>query len=320
MALRRIWTIDNPAENKILRARAKKISRFDAHLQKLVDDMFETMRAAPGVGLAGPQIGETIRVLVAEYEDERVALVNPEIIKRSDDTVLGTEGCLSIPGVVGDDVPRAEAVTIKARDPHGKEIRIKAEGWFARILQHEIDHLDGILFTDHIPAAKVREVRPDEVIEEGEVEQIEPPKNGKNGSTLTKRPEHNEHAETEKAAETATSSGVKTQNPAKTAMPPTAASQKAAETARASTAKSHNAAEMATYAIAKTRNPARMARATTSESAQADFAATGHPGAVSIAGAPQSANPAKTATSADAPRSEKAAKTATPTAKARSDQ
>ena len=74
--------------------------------------------------------------VVAEYEEERVALINPEIIKRSDDLLYGTEGCLSIPGVVGDDVPRASAITVKARDPHGKEIRIKAEDWFARILQH----------------------------------------------------------------------------------------------------------------------------------------------------------------------------------------
>src|SRR5690348_852211 len=139
MAIRTILTLDKP----VLRTRAKKVSRFDAYLQRLVDDMWETMRAAPGVGLAAPQVGESIRVLVAEYEDERVALVNPEILKRSDETLLGTEGCLSIPGVVGDDVPRSSAVTIKGRDPKGKEIRVKAEGWFARVPQHEIDHLDG---------------------------------------------------------------------------------------------------------------------------------------------------------------------------------
>ena len=136
MALRRIYTIDKPAENRILRAKAKKVSRFDAHLQKLVEDMWETMRAAPGVGLAAPQIGESIRVLVAEYEDDHVALVNPEILKRSDVIAYGTEGCLSIPGVVGDDVPRSDAITVKGRDPRGKEIRVKAEGWFARVLQH----------------------------------------------------------------------------------------------------------------------------------------------------------------------------------------
>lgn len=165
MAIRKILTMDKP----VLRAKAKKVSRFDAYLEKLVNDMWETVRAAPGVGLAAPQIGESIRVLVAEYEDEHVALVNPEIIKRSEEEVLGTEGCLSIPGYVGDDVPRAKSVTVKARDPHGKEIRIKAEDWFARILQHEIDHLDGVLYIDHIAPNKVREIEPDEIADEAEV-------------------------------------------------------------------------------------------------------------------------------------------------------
>lgn len=165
MAIRKILTMDKP----VLRAKAKKVSRFDAYLDKLVNDMWETMRAAPGVGLAAPQIGESIRVLVAEYEDEQVALVNPEIIKRSEEEVLGTEGCLSIPGYIGEDVPRAQSITVKARDPHGKEIRIKAEDWFARILQHEIDHLDGILYIDHIAPDKVRELEPDEIADEAEV-------------------------------------------------------------------------------------------------------------------------------------------------------
>ena len=165
MALRKIYTMENP----VLRAKAKKITRFDSHLERLAEDMFETMRAAPGVGLAAPQIGLSIRFLVAEYEDQSVALVNPEIIKASQDEELGTEGCLSIPGVVGDDVPRASAITIKARDLKGKEIRVKADGWFARILQHEIDHLDGILFIDRIPPEQVRPIEPDEVADEGEV-------------------------------------------------------------------------------------------------------------------------------------------------------
>ncbi len=167
MAKRKILVVDNPNERRILRAKAKKISRFEPYLERLVEDMRETMRAAPGVGLAAPQIGESIRVLVAEYEDESVALVNPEIIKRSEEEEFGTEGCLSIPGYVGDDVPRSLAITVKARDPKGKEIRIKAEGWYARILQHEIDHLDGILYTDHIPADKVREVTAEDVESEG---------------------------------------------------------------------------------------------------------------------------------------------------------
>jgi peptide deformylase len=165
MAVRKILTLDHP----VLRAKAKKVSRFDTHIEKLVSDMWETMRSAEGVGLAGPQIGESLRVLVAEYKDEHVALINPEILKRSDEILLGTEGCLSIPGFVGEDVPRSAAVTVKGRDPKGKEIRVKAEGWFARVLQHEIDHLDGILFIDRIPKEQVREVRPDEIADEAEV-------------------------------------------------------------------------------------------------------------------------------------------------------
>src|SRR5579859_349644 len=167
MAKRKILVVDNPNERRILRAKAKKVSRFDQYIERLVEDMWETMRAAPGVGLAAPQIGESIRVLVAEYEDESVALVNPEIIKRAEEDELGTEGCLSIPGYVGDDVPRSLAITVKARDPKGKEIRVKAEGWYARILQHEIDHLDGVLYTDHIAPDKVREVTGDDVESEG---------------------------------------------------------------------------------------------------------------------------------------------------------
>ena len=175
MALRKILTMEHP----VLRAKAKKISRFDPWLERLVHDLWETMQDAPGVGLAAPQVGESVRVLVAEYEENKVALVNPEVIKRSDEQELGTEGCLSIPGYVGDNVPRALAVTVKARDPKGKEIRVKAEGWFARILQHEIDHLDGVLYIDYIDPKDVRPVSEDEVVDEGEVLQREPSGTGK---------------------------------------------------------------------------------------------------------------------------------------------
>ncbi len=170
MALRKILTMEHPA----LRAKAKKVSRFDPWLERLVNDMRETMREAPGVGLAAPQIGESVRVLVAEYEEHQVALVNPEIVKASEEQELGTEGCLSIPGYVGDNVPRALAVTVKARDPKGKEVRIKADGWFARILQHEIDHLDGVLYIDYIDPKDVRPVSEDEIVDEGEVIERDP--------------------------------------------------------------------------------------------------------------------------------------------------
>lgn len=162
MAIRKIVTLGGPKEG-VLRAKAKKVSRFDEHLERLIADMWETMHDAPGVGLAAPQVGQSIRVLVAQYEDNAVALVNPEIIKRSEETVLGTEGCLSIPGIVGDNVERHEGVVVKARNPKGKEIRVRADGWFARVLQHEIDHLDGILFTDRIKPEEIREVTEEDI-------------------------------------------------------------------------------------------------------------------------------------------------------------
>jgi peptide deformylase len=165
MAIRKILVLGGPRE-KVLRTKAKKISRFDTYLERLVEDMWETMREAPGVGLAAPQIGESVRVLVAEYEDEHVALVNPEILQAEGEE-LGTEGCLSIPGYVGDNVPRATSIVVKARNPKGKEIKVRAEGWFARILQHEIDHLDGILYTDRIKPQDVREVTEEDIADEG---------------------------------------------------------------------------------------------------------------------------------------------------------
>ncbi|MFL5732910.1 MAG: peptide deformylase [Chloroflexia bacterium] len=141
----------------ILREKAKRIKTFDAHLRKLAADMFETMHANNGVGLAGPQIGQPIRMLVAEYVPEpkekergfKVALCNPEIVKASDEMDTAPEGCLSIPGWIGE-VPRHVGITVKGQTPEGKEIRIKAQDYYARVLQHEIDHLDGILFTDRV--------------------------------------------------------------------------------------------------------------------------------------------------------------------------
>lgn len=165
MTIRKIVTAENP----VLRQKAKKVHRFDASIQKLIDDMFETMHAANGAGLAAPQIDLSIRVFVAEYEDRRVALVNPEIIK-AEGEVLGSEGCLSIPGYYGDNIRRAESIIVKAQDIRGKNIRVRAEGWLARIMQHEIDHLDGILFLDRLDRPEdLREVSREE--EEEELEQ-----------------------------------------------------------------------------------------------------------------------------------------------------
>ena len=169
MAIRKIITTENP----ILRRKAKKVHRFDPSLQKLVDDMFETMHTAGGVGLAGPQIAQSIRVFVAEYEDHKIAVFNPEIVKAEGEEI-GPEGCLSIPGYVGENIRRAAKVLVKGQDVRGKPIRVPAEGWFARIVQHEIDHLDGVLFIDRLDRPEdLREVTDEEIAEEEETAVIE---------------------------------------------------------------------------------------------------------------------------------------------------
>jgi peptide deformylase len=135
--------------NGVLRQKAKKVSQIDRPLQKLIDDMIETMQIAPGVGLAAPQIGVPLRLAVIDVDDTITVIVNPEIVKRSGEVELD-EGCLSVPGFWGR-VTRAERVSIKALDRQGKELRIRdAEGLFAQALQHEIDHLDGFLYIDRM--------------------------------------------------------------------------------------------------------------------------------------------------------------------------
>jgi peptide deformylase len=151
MALREIVTLPSP----ILRKKARKVADFGPELQALIDDMIETMVEAPGVGLAAPQVNVPLRLFVAEWgddEDEEApkktyVLVNPEIKKFSKETVMGVEGCLSIPGIVGD-VERARKVTVQAQNRHGQNMRLKADGWLARIFQHETDHLNGELFIE----------------------------------------------------------------------------------------------------------------------------------------------------------------------------
>jgi peptide deformylase len=153
MAIREIIQPDNP----VLRQKGKKVGNFGKALQTLIDDMVETMRAAPGVGLAAPQVAVSQRVIVAEPpEDEEdptsgklYVVVNPEIVRASKEMEEGVEGCLSIPGWAGQ-VERHVAVMVKGLDRQGKPLRIKAQGYLARILQHEIDHLDGVLFIDRI--------------------------------------------------------------------------------------------------------------------------------------------------------------------------
>jgi peptide deformylase len=146
MTVRPIVALGNP----VLRNTARKVSRFDEAIRTLVQDMIETMRDAPGVGLAAPQIGVPLKIAVVEAEqDELHVLVNPEIVKSEGEHLLD-EGCLSVPGYWGK-VKRAEKVTVKARDAHGKEIRIAdAEGLLGQALQHEIDHLNGMVYVDRL--------------------------------------------------------------------------------------------------------------------------------------------------------------------------
>ncbi|MGI8609213.1 MAG: peptide deformylase [Candidatus Dormibacteria bacterium] len=135
-------------EDKRLRTKCPKVPKIDGSIQHLIDDMVDTMREAPGIGLAAPQVGVLLRVIVCEVDENLHCLVNPEIIRMEGEQV-GNEGCLSIPGYIGE-VKRAERVMVKAKNRAGKDVRIKAEGLLARCLQHEIDHLDGVLFTDRL--------------------------------------------------------------------------------------------------------------------------------------------------------------------------
>ena len=169
MALRTIVFTPDP----VLRRKAHKVTVFDKELQVLIDDMIDTMRDAPGVGLAAPQVGISQRVIVVEYggdddEDEDApkklfTVVNPEIVETSSDMVDGTEGCLSVPRMMGE-VSRHEKIVVKGLNRYGKPVKIKLSGWLARIFQHEIDHLDGILYTDR--ASKVWQPKDEEEVQD----------------------------------------------------------------------------------------------------------------------------------------------------------
>jgi peptide deformylase len=156
MAIRKIIYPDNP----VLRTKARRVREFNSKLHTLLDDMAQTMQEADGVGLAAPQVEVSQRAIVVrlpdgeewaeQYGEEAGKLyevVNPEIIKKSREMVDGVEACLSIPGYFGS-VERHEAVTIRGQDRNGETIRIKARDWLARVFQHEIDHVDGVLYTD----------------------------------------------------------------------------------------------------------------------------------------------------------------------------
>jgi len=155
MALREIITVGDPR----LRERARAVTEITPGLRQLAEDMVETMVEANGIGLAAPQIAESTRLVVIELpEDEEIwgsgrlyVVVNPEIAKHSRETETGVEGCLSVPGYVGE-VERATEVVVRGLDLDGKRFRLRPRGFLARVFQHEIDHLDGVLYIDKLTA------------------------------------------------------------------------------------------------------------------------------------------------------------------------
>ena len=145
MAALKMRTLPDP----VLRQKAKRVTKIDGSIQKLIDDMIDTMRAVSGVGLAAPQIGVSLRIAVIGIPGEEViTLINPEVIKRHGERVV-EEACLSVPGYQGE-IKRSVTVKVKAQDRHGKEIRLKGEDLLAQALEHETDHLNGTLYIDHI--------------------------------------------------------------------------------------------------------------------------------------------------------------------------
>ncbi len=152
MTIRKLHLLGSPA----LRQRATPVPAVDDAVRQLVDDLFETMRAAKGVGLAANQIGVARRVAVVDVGEDNpppLVLINPRIVQASDVTETAEEGCLSIPDIFGE-VERPLAVTLEALDRDGRPYRTEVSGFKARAVQHEIDHLDGVLFLDHLSAVK----------------------------------------------------------------------------------------------------------------------------------------------------------------------
>lgn len=161
MAIMPVIKMDNP----VLHQKAKRVRKIDDSIQKLIDNMIETMYEIEGIGLAAPQVGVPLQVVVIQLPDEEdvITLINPEIVKTSEETEMMMEGCLSLPGYNGD-VKRSTSITVKARDRQGKPIRIKGEGLLAQVLQHETDHINGIVFVDHLES--IDELRKNEENEE----------------------------------------------------------------------------------------------------------------------------------------------------------
>lgn len=159
MAVREIRLLNDP----VLRQKAKRVRIIDGSVQKLIDDMLETLRDAAGVGLAATQVGVPLRVCVIRLPDseEDIVLINPQMVRKTGERVI-PEGCLSIPGYVAD-ITRAESVRVKGKDRHGKEIRVKGEALLAQALEHELDHLNGVLYIDHLDSLdELRKLEPPE--------------------------------------------------------------------------------------------------------------------------------------------------------------
>lgn len=142
--------------NDVLTTKATRVPRVDEGVRKLMDDMVETMFSANGVGLAAPQVNVPLRVVVLRVDNQIYQLANPEMV-RCQGEQTGMEGCLSVPGLIGE-VTRCERVVAKGLNRHGKEVRVKGDGLLARAIQHEIDHLDGVLFTSRVNEGTLREV------------------------------------------------------------------------------------------------------------------------------------------------------------------
>lgn len=151
-----IITVESPKAG-VLRRKARTVGRITPQIRQLIEDMIDAMHEANGVGLAAPQVGVSKRVILAEVEERLHVLIDPKIVKHEGEEI-GTEGCLSIPGIVAD-VPRAARVKVKAKNRRGKGITLDADGLLSRVLQHEVDHLDGVLFLDRVvDKSTIREV------------------------------------------------------------------------------------------------------------------------------------------------------------------
>ena len=157
MAMRIMRHLPDP----VLRQKAKRVPTIDSSIQRLIDDMVETMQQANGVGLAAPQVGVSLRVVVVQMPgEEPMAIINPKIVKRAGEREV-TEGCLSLPGYAGE-IKRSVSVIVKGQNRQGKAIRLKTTGLMAEALEHELDHLNGILYVDHLESQdKLHKIEPE---------------------------------------------------------------------------------------------------------------------------------------------------------------